>query len=276
MMRLVVATLFCAAAFAGEPKVIPIWPGAAPGSENWTQQESEDMGPKDTRRLRNVTRPTLTVYLPDPASANGTGIVVLPGGGFRILAIDHEGNEVARWLNSLGVAAFVLKYRVMRTGDPDEKKEAAERRKQAVAFGVADGQQAMRVAVSHAAEWGVKRDRLGIMGFSAGGYITAAVALKHDADNRPAFAAPIYPVAPDDLTVPADAPPLFIAQANDDRLVENAIRLYTAWKAAKIPVELHIYSRGGHGFGMKKQGLPSDTWTDRLRDWLAVQGLLKK
>ncbi len=279
MLRIFVLILFAAAiAFAGEPKVVPIWPGVAPGSENWTQQEvTEPVRPNDVhQRVRNVTRPTLAVYLPDESLANGTGIVVCPGGGFRRLSIDREGTEVARWLNSLGVAAFVLKYRVMQTGDPAEKAEAVERRTAAMAFGVADTQQALRVARAHAAEWKVKPERLGIMGFSAGGYLSVAVALRHDADSRPAFAAPIYPVAPEDLTVPLDAPPLFVLQANDDRLVEHAIRLYTAWKAANVPVELHIYSRGGHGFAGRIQNLPVDDWAERLGEWLASQGLLKK
>jgi acetyl esterase/lipase len=277
MVRFLVAILFTSAAFAGEPKVIPIWPGAAPGSENWTQKETETIGTKDThKRIANVTRPTLLVFLPEASAANGTGVVVCPGGGFRFLAIDYEGTDVARWLNSLGVAAFVLKYRVRQTGDPNEKAETAQRTEQAKVFGAADTAQAMRVVRAHAAEWGVAPDRIGIMGFSAGGYMSAALALKHDKDTRPAFAAPIYLAAPDDLTPPADAPPLFLLQAADDKMVDNSIRMYTAWKSANIPVELHIYARGGHGFAGRKQNLPVDTWADRLRDWLAAQGLLKK
>lgn len=270
-----------ATAFATEPKVIPLWPGAAPGSEGWNYEETETIGPKDTiRRIGNVTRPVLLAYLPDASLANGTAVIVCPGGGFRILAIDHEGLDVAHWLNSMGVAAFVLKYRLIRTGDADEKDPAkmAERRKAAIPFAVADGQQAIRLVRSRAAEWGLAQDRIGIMGFSAGGYLAAAVALRHDPGSRPDFAAPIYPAAPDDVSPPADAPPLFLVHADDDRTLaplNHSIRLYAAWKEAKIPAELHIYSRGGHGFGMRKAGLPSDTWTDRFRDWLDVQGLLK-
>ena len=278
--RLVVALLGCAA-FAAEPKVIPLWPGEAPGSEGWTQQEEEIVGPADTlRRVRNVTRPTLTVYLPDPAAANGTAVIVCPGGGFRILSIEHEGRDTARWLNSLGVTAFMLKYRLMRTGDAGEKvpAEMAARRKALTPLAVADGQQAVRLVRAHAAEWGVNPDRVGIMGFSAGGYVAAAVAPQHDAGSRPAFAAPIYPATPEDVTAPADAPPLFLAHADDDKSVppiNHSIRLYAAWKKAQAPAELHIYARGGHGFGMQKRGLPIDGWTDRLREWLDAQGLLK-
>jgi acetyl esterase/lipase len=280
-MKPLFAIALAAAAFAAEPKVIPLWPGVAPGSEGWNYEETDTVGPKDTiRRIGNVARPTLLAYLPDAAIANGTAVVVCPGGGFRILAIDHEGHDVARWLNSMGVAAFVLKYRVMRTGDSDEKDPAkmAERRKIAIPFAVADGQQAIRLVRSRAYEWGIARDRIGIMGFSAGGYVAAAVALQHDAGSRPDFAAPIYPAVPEDVTPPADAPPLFLVHADDDPTLaplDHSVRLYAAWKKAKVPAELHIYSRGGHGFGMRKADLPSDTWTDRFRDWLKVQGLLK-
>ena len=272
--------LLAAAALAAEPKIIPLWPGTPPGSpEGWTQQEQEAVGPKDTiRRVSNVTRPTLTVHLPE-SGANGTAMIVCPGGGFRILAIDHEGHDVARWLNSFGVTAFVLKYRVMPTGDSVSPAEAADRRKTAMALGAADGQQAMRLVRSRAAEWGIAPDRIGIMGFSAGGYVTAAVALATDPAGRPNFAAPIYALAPEEATPSAGAPPLFLVHADDDKtvpVVNNSVRLYSAWKKAQIPAELHIYSRGGHGFGMNKKGLAVDSWPDRLRDWLAAQGLLER
>ena len=263
------------------PTVIPLWPGAAPGSEKWDWQETDVVGPNDTiRRVGNVTRPTLTVYLPPKDIATGTAMVICPGGGFVILAVDHEGHEVARKLNELGVAAIVLKYRVRRSGDDAGKDPASikERTKEVIPLATADGQQAIRVVRAHAAEWGIAADRVGIMGFSAGGYVTAAVALHHDASSRPNFAAPIYPGVPEDVTVPADAPPLFLAHADDDKTVPpltHSVRLYTAWKQAQVPAELHIYSRGGHGFGMRPQKLPVDGWFDRLRDWLDVQGLLK-
>lgn len=273
--------LLAAAALAAEPDVIPIWPGPAPGSEGWTQQERETVGPKDTiRRVSNVTRPTLTVYLP-PKGANGTGVVVCPGGGFRILAIDYEGHDVARWLNSLGVTAFVLKYRVMRTDDAAEKKPAdlAERRKPAMAMAAADGQQAIRVVRSRAAEWNLAPDRIGMMGFSAGGYVTAAAALAADPAGRPDFAAPIYALAPEQATPPAGAPPLFLVHAGDDKTVPpvaNSVRLYSEWKKAQLSAELHVYSRGGHGFGLGRKGLPVEGWPGLLRDWLAAQGLLER
>jgi acetyl esterase/lipase len=280
-MRLIAGILLAGAAFAAEPKVIPLYPGAAPGSETWSYAETDTVGPQDTvRRIGNVTRPTLLAYLPDASSANGTAVIVCPGGGFRYLAFDYEGTDVAAWLNSMGVAAFVLKYRLARTGEEGEKDAAvmAERRKTVLPMAAADGRQAVRLVRSRAKEWGIAPDRIGIMGFSAGGYVAATVALEHDTESRPNFAAPIYGVIFSDVTAPADAPPLFLALADDDKTVPpvaNSIRLYTAWKKAQIPAELHIYSKGGHGFGMRKTPLPVGTWTDRFREWLGDQGLLK-
>src|SRR5260370_19019393 len=170
-----VLPLFCillaAAAFAAEPKVIPLWPGAAPGSENSKYEETQITVQDGTKRISNVTHPTLTAFLPDAATANGTAVIICPGGGFRWLSFDHEGAELARWLNSIGVTAFVLKYRVMRTGDEDEKDpaKAAERKKAVIPLAIADGQQAVRLVRAHASEWGIARDRIVLLGFSAGG-----------------------------------------------------------------------------------------------------------
>ena len=143
-------------------------------------------------------------------------------------------------------------------------------------MGVADGLQAMKLVRRRAAEWGVAPDRIGIMGFSAGGSVTTGVALEYDADSRPDFAAPIYSAPIEDISVPADAPPLFIAVAHDDPFAASAsVPLYSAWSAAGRSAELHIYSKGGHGFGMYKQGLPADHWIDHFGDWLQVQGVLE-
>jgi len=284
-MRPLVVFLLAGALLAGtlsssEPKFISLWPGAAPGSEGWKYEEWERVGPQDDiKRIHNVTRPTLTIYLPNSSVATGTAVVVAPGGGFRYLAFNHEGTDVAEWLNSLGVAAFVLKYRVARTSEASEKDTPTrEEIKNVIPFAVADGQQAIRIVRSHCADWGIAKDRIGILGFSAGGNVAASVALHHDAESRPNFAAPIYPGTPEDVTPSPDAPPIFLVHADDDKTVapiDHSIRLYEAWKKAGIPAEIHIYSRGGHGFGMRKKGLPVDTWTDRFRDWLAVQGLLQ-
>jgi acetyl esterase/lipase len=265
--------------------VIPIWPGGAPGSEDWTQQEEETVVPPDVKVVRNVTQPTLTAYLPDRSVANGTAVIVCPGGAFHLLAIDKEGTDVARWLNARGVAAFVLRYRLIRTGDrfPAEVGENLRDRDKMAALRaalqpliLADGQQAVRAVRQRAGQWGLAPDRIGMIGFSAGGTVTVSVALEHDADSRPDFAGAIYGAPRQEIHIPADAPPLFILCADDDAMASPAsVRLYSDWKAAGHPVELHIYSKGGHGFGMQKQDLPSDTWIERFGDWLGAQGLLE-
>ncbi len=274
---------------ADQPEVIPLWPDGAPGSEDWTQREQKSFSPPPIsfRNVRNVTQPTLTAFLPHPSQATGTAVVVCPGGAFHALAFDHEGLDVARWLSSRGVAAFVLKYRLLATGVDDEdferqiqtnmsdRNKMREITKQIGPLAIADGQQAMKVVRRRASEWGITSDQLGMMGFSAGGWVTTGLALEHDAEIRPNFAAPIYGALWEDLSVPADAPPLFIALANDDELaVDPSIALYCAWRAAGHPVELHIYAQGGHGFGMRKQGLPTDHWIDRFGEWLQVQGFM--
>lgn len=257
---------------------IPLYAGVAPGSENWTWQEDAVPSTDDKRRVRNVVRPTLTVHA--PAQPNGTAVIVCPGGGFRHLAIDHEGHEVARWLNSLGVTAFVLKYRLMRTADGQEKDTAVmtQRRNEAIPLAVADGREAVRLVRTRAKEWNLRADRIGIMGFSAGGWVTAGVALEHDAASRPDFAAPIYAAVAPGAKAPASPMPMFLVHADDDTTVnsfENSVRLYGLWKAAKAPAELHIYASGGHGFGMRKKQMPVDTWTERLKEWLVAQGLAR-
>jgi acetyl esterase/lipase len=263
-----------------QPRVIPLWPGGAPGSEGWTQQEQASIIPPGLKVVRNVVRPTLTAYLPDRAAANGTAVIVCPGGAFHFLSIDMEGTDVARWLNARGVAAFVLKYRLIRTGDGfpaevqenlNDREKMAELMEPLRPLIVADGQQAVRVVRERASEWGIAPDRIGMIGFSAGSTVTVSVALEHDAGSHPDFAAAIYDAGRQDVPIPADAPPLFILCAGDDLMASpNSVRLYSDWKAAGHPVELHIYSKGGHGFGMNKQGLPSDTWIDRFGDWLQV------
>jgi acetyl esterase/lipase len=280
-MKYVAMLIASAATLAAQPPAVPLYPGVAPGSETWTHVESEAVGPKDDlRRVSNVVKPVLIPYLAPADKANGTAMIICPGGGFRILAVDHEGHEVARYLNSLGVTAFVLKYRVAQTGDEASKDAAvaAARRKTAMAMGVADGEEAVRMVRRRAAEWKINPHRVGIMGFSAGGYVTVGVTLTGDASARPDFSAPIYAAMPPELAVTAAAPPLFLVHADDDPTVlpaATSVRLYNAYKNAKLSAELHIYSKGSHGFGMRKKTLPVDSWTDRLRDWLDVQGLLK-
>jgi len=215
-------------------------------------------------------------------------VIVCPGGAFHFLAIEHEGTQVARWLNARGVAAFVLRYRLIETPVDDDilSQQMHQNLTDRDRFGqlmqglrpliIADGLQAVKLIRRRAAEWGVASDRVGILGFSAGGYLTTGVALEYAADSRPDFAAPIYSSPYEGISVPADAPPLFIAAAHDDAFAASAsVPLYSAWSTAGRSAELHIYSKGGHGFGMRKQGLPADHWIDHFGDWLQVQGVLE-
>jgi acetyl esterase/lipase len=263
-------------------EIIPLYIGGAPGSETWDQQEEAlFMKALDgIRVIRNVTQPTLIVYQPEVP--NGTAMIVCPGGAWHFLAIDLEGTDIARWLNERGITVFILKYRLLRTGDHFEEElwrrmndrgemEAAMKPYRPLIL--ADGQQAVRLVRQRAAEWGIDPQRIGMMGFSAGGMLTASVALQHDPASRPDFAAPIYAAPLEDVPAPGDAPPLFLLCAADDDMASGvSMKLYAAWKTASHPVELHIYSRGGHGFGLKKQGLPSDHWMERFAEWLETLG----
>ncbi len=267
--------------------IIPLWPESAAGADEWPPAEQEAVRPNGSRGIRNVTRPTLTAYLPDPRSSSGqaakAAVIVCPGGAWHYLATHHEGVDVATWLTAHGIAAFILKYRLVHTGD-DFNREIEEAiadpaRLAAVISAIeplvlADGQQAMRLVRQAAAEWGIAPDRIGMLGFSAGSMVATSVALVHDAASRPDFLAAIYTAPYADIPVPADAPPLFALCAADDQMAAPlSLRLFSQWRAAGHPAELHIYAQGGHGFGMKKLDLPSDTWIERFRDWLQAQGL---
>jgi acetyl esterase/lipase len=267
---------------AQQTETIRVWPDRVPDADLWQGIGPELERPhwENSRLVRNVSQPTLTVYLPEPSVAIGTGIVVCPGGGFHFLMVDKEGSEVAHWLNARGVAAFVLKYRLVPTPDDDtafvqQVSNLSLRRAQMDQVrpaAVADGLQAVRTVRQQARQWGVEPDRLGIMGFSAGGAVAAGAARVYDAESRPSFSAPVYGAWQDGPAVPADAPPLFLAAATDDPLVdaEASVSLYSAWKRAGRSAELHLYAQGGHGFGLIQQGLPSDRWIDRFWEWLAT------
>lgn len=282
--------------------VVELWPdgppgGKAPYDEQWFRREIA--GGAVTNMLRNISVPALTVHRPDPAKANGIGVIVAPGGGWSLLAWEHEGVDVARWLAARGYTAFLLKYRVTGT-EPDPAKYEAEvkaRTEQLTALmnrikpprgfddlvkdealragrrmAHVDGQRALALVRERAADWGVDQDRIGMIGFSAGGFLTADVAM--DPGGAPLlFAAPIYGGETGGRPVPADGPPMFIAVAVDDRLLFTATRvLFEDWTDAGRPAELHAYTRGGHGFGTARQGLPSDGWMDQFADWLADRG----
>lgn len=264
--------------------VIRLYPGSAPGSEGWTQREYVKSMPSWYGRAAfNVTDPTLTVFVPEPGKANGMAMLICPGGGFVGLSIDNEGADVARWLAARGVTCFMLKYRVLAS-PPDNpeatyaglaREEVAARVAQVLPLAHADALNAMRYVRSRAAEHGIDPARIGIMGFSAGGALAASVAFVHDAESRPDFVAPIYLQyewvlkAP----VPGDAAPMFLAAASDDELWlgPHSVRLYTDWIDAGKSAELHMYERGGHGFAMRKQGLPVDAWIEQCWEWLVVR-----
>ncbi|WP_420148515.1 alpha/beta hydrolase [Spirosoma sp.] len=275
-----------------QQKEVRLYDGPAPGSEKWNWEEKKNN--KNAIKLMtvfNVVNPTLTVFPADPAVANGTSVIICPGGGFHFLAIDNEGNDAATWLAKKGVTAFVLKYRTahINTDDPfadmmagmngPRKAEWEAENKATIPLTIADGKAAVAYVRKHAAEYGISPDRVGILGFSAGGTVTASAAFNYTADNKPAFVAPVYAYMPDALqsSVATDAPPMFIVCASDDQLnlAPHSVSLYSKWLAAKRPVELHMYAKGGHGFGMNKQNLPTDHWIERFADWLTQQSLMK-
>lgn len=268
--------------------MIRLYDGPAPGSENWTHTEKEVPttswgGPA----VFNVVNPSLTVVRPDPAVANGTAVIICPGGAFFLLSINSEGFDVARWLASKGVTCFVLRYRLVesKTDDPAREVMSSGNLDPIVApiipLAMADGLAAVGYVRRHAQEFGVNPQRIGILGFSAGGTVAASVAFNYAPETRPDFAALIYLAyswVPKAKGVPADAPPIFLLAATDDPLglASHSVDLYRDWTAARKSAELHLFSKGGHGFGMNQQNLPTDRWIERLADWLDQQGLLKK
>lgn len=280
-------SIFCLRASADE-KVVRLYDGPAPGSEDWKRTEQESTTNLwNTRVVFNVTSPSLTVFQPEPAKSNGTALIICPGGAFFGLSIDSEGNDVARWLNTKGVTCFVLKYRLVQCQTDDPTRELMTRGKlddvvaPVVKLALADGNAAIGHVRKHAKEYNINPERIGIIGFSAGGTVAASVAYNYTPETRPNFAAPIYLAYSwtiKDKGVPADAPSMFILAASDDPLglARHSVDLYKDWTAAKKPAELHLFSKGGHGFGMRKQNLPSDRWIERFAEWLDVQGLLKK
>jgi acetyl esterase/lipase len=283
----------CVALLSFAQDVIPLYQGQPPGSpatqESYPEKEYFSTA-WNTQVVSNVTKPSLTVYKPAAGTANGSAIVVCPGGGFMALSITSEGIEVAKWLAARGMTAFVLKYRLAHTGE-DATREfstlySQDRQKFTQLVGavipqsIADGIAAVAYVRKHAAELGVSPDKVGIVGFSAGGTVAAGAGVRYTPDARPVFVAPIYAAASmfGDTAVPTDAPPMFLAAATDDQLglAPDSVSLYNRWTAAHKSVELHMFSKGGHGFGMRKQGLPSDHWIDRFGEWLELQGWLKK
>jgi acetyl esterase/lipase len=276
-------------AVATAQDVIPLYPGTPPGSTQESYPEKQYFSKVwNTDVVTNVTRPTLTVFKPSPELKNGAAIVICPGGGFMALSISSEGTDVAKYLAAKGMTAFVLKYRLAHTGEDAtqefgplfaDKPKFAATMKTVVPLSIADGVAAITYVKQHAAEWGISPGRVGIIGFSAGGAITADVAFHYKPEARPAFIAAIYAGGvPRDVPVPSDAPPLFVAAATDDTLglAPESVVFYQKWTDAHKSAELHMYAQGGHGFGMRAHNLPTDHWIDRFSDWLQLEGFLNK
>jgi acetyl esterase/lipase len=261
---------------------VRIWPGQPPGTENWAgpEQSADAQLPNigKVHVITNVTVPTLNVFRPSAGRANGTAMVVIPGGAFRALPWDLDGLETARWLTQRGITAFVLKYRVRPPGAnaPADRsfEDFVRRTAPARDVAVADAQQAMRYVRSHAGPLGIAADRVGMIGFSAGAMVTAVVADSSDASVRPNFAASLYGALLKSSGPSADAAPLFIVAAQDDPEAPStgSADMFVRWTSAKRPAELHVYERGGHGFAFRPHHLPADSWTDAFEVWLASRG----
>lgn len=253
---------------------IPLYAGVAPGSENWHYEERA-AGTPDKPQAQNIVRPVLLYYPADKSKAVGTAMIVAPGGGFRTLMMSYEGVDVARRLNQMGVDAFVLKYRTTYVAAAGAAIPDPQAGRNVRAMSDADGQQAVRLLREHATEYGVLPNRIGMIGFSAGGGVLLS-ALYGPADGRPDFAVPIYAAGASSNPPPTGAPPLFIAVAADDKTVgyQGSLDLFNAWIKAGVRAELHVFQIGQHGF--VKKGGGADHYLDRLEEWLKVNGLLTK
>lgn len=274
---------------ATEAATLDVWPGPVPGEKGPIGEEkiTKKAGTNVIMSLTNVSKPTLVVSRPPRDKNSGVAILVFPGGGYNVLAWDHEGEQVARWLNSIGVTAAVLKYRVPRRSGTTKAEPPIQ--------ALMDAQRAISLVRSKASDWGVDPKRIGVLGFSAGGHLAAWAATNPDKRSyetidavdqvscRPDFAVLIYPggvvkrksteLSPE-IRIGADTPPSFLVHAADDS-AENSLYMYLALRKAKVPAELHLYGSGGHGFGMRPSSKPAASWPKRCEDWLRDQGILK-
>lgn len=267
-----------------DPDAIPLYPDLKRpkiSTENWVRFGSD-------LAVRNVTYPTITPFLPNPTKATGAAVVVAPGGAFMLLAWDLEGVATAKWLADHGIAAFLLKYRVMATPRSEQEAAVFMGRKMSDAMkdpagpptifepkATEDGIAALKLVRANAGKWGIDSRRVGMMGFSAGAMTTMNTALEATGADKPAFMGYIYgPMYP--IEVPADAPPMFAAIAMDDSLFKaHGLALIDNWRKAGRPVELHAYERGDHGFGTGRPGTTTMGVMPQFREWLAMNGYLK-
>lgn len=275
------------------PRVISLYDGFAPGSEDWSQREVE-MSFGDQRIVRNVIRPVLIPHLSPIETNTGIAVVIAPGGGFKFLSIDQEGTFVAQWLNERGINAFVLKYRTERTAESNwgfglqaaklfigawwrslgsgQHAFPSEPMSSVQSLSIADGIRAIAILRENADKWHLRKSAIGIMGFSAGGAVAHGTAVQGMGAGRPDFVASIYGV-PATKAVPDAALPLFLLHTNDDPIVppQWSQTLHDEWVGAGLASEIHRYEEGGHGFGMRQQGLPVDTWIEVFYTWLTSQ-----
>ena len=271
-------------------ETIQLFEGKAPGSENWEYKEQEiqgNIGGNVTTVAINVTDPTLTAFIPE--QPNGTAIILVPGGAFHMISFEDEGTSVAKQLVAKGITVFILKYRLIQmdpanmantlgpllsTGNFDKLKDAAA---PVLPLMLQDGQTAIKHIRENASIYNINPEKIGLMGFSAGGAVAMSVVYNGSEENRPNFMAAIY-TAPLWLasSIPEVQTPIFIMVASDDsyNFAPDSVQLYLKWLEAKQPAELHVYEKGGHGFGGKKQNLPVDTWIERFAEWLAIHGYL--
>jgi acetyl esterase/lipase len=275
-MKPALLILFAIGCLHAQEREIALYPGVAPGSEKWDWSERTIVN-NGRPVTQNVVHPVVRWYPAPKDKAVGTVMIVAPGGGWRNLMMSYEGADIAKRLNEMGVDAFVLKYRLSYTdpdkpaGGPPGKPNPPNIRE----LSGDDGKQAVRIVRQHAAEFHYQPDRIGMIGFSAGGGVLLA-AVTGPAETRPNFAVAIYAAGAGDATPPADgAPPMFIAVAADDQSVgyQGSLDLFSAWRKANIPVELHVFQTGRHGFGKKGGG--ADHFMDRVEEWLKVNGWVK-
>jgi len=286
-LPLCLLTLATVTQAAEAPQVVPLWPAGSPTLQGADEKEittPENVKPGDRiNSIRNVHTPAIEVHLPPAAKATETAIIVAPGGGHRQLVWGSEGTDIAAWLNEIGVAAFVLKYRLEQTPNYSYKVEGEA---------LQDAQRAVRIVRARAKEWSVKPDRIGILGFSAGGALAALADIRFDRGKaesrdpieqqscRPDFVGLVYPGwRPMDITAPKDAAPAFLTSAglDDASHARQTVDFYNSLFRSGVPVELHIYSHGGHGGGIKpRNGSPFGAWHIRFQEWLADQGMLKR
>ncbi|MBC9794679.1 alpha/beta hydrolase [Sinomicrobium weinanense] len=300
-----VFTLLSTTISHGQNTTIKVWPETIPGAMGNPDYKKETAYANNGKspRIKKVTDPTLEIFLPAKDKANGTAILICPGGGYSALAIDHEGRDIAAWFNKLGIAAFVLQYRLPSDAIMKDKSIGP----------LQDGQEAIRIIRRNAAKWNIKTDRVGIIGFSAGGHLASTVSTHFSEEvyepgdavsARPDFSMLVYPVISMDqeiahkgsrtnligehpspnlvkrfsneLQVKEDTPPAFLVHSTDDNVVqvENSIRYYLALKDHQVPAEMHIYRQGGHGYGMGRSDNTESSWPEALERWLKMNKLL--